>query len=175
MAKCPELKFMNATRPHLALTSGPQHSQETGIWQVFLTWHYLVEGEPFPGMPGASLYICSKSTWSNTSALPFGLYLLTLFECKLPERDATMLTCQGRRDRHYSLVKQPSIEKTFWMGKSPRKSSLLCLEMLKDATSVGGQTYLAQHAPLFLHPRYSHNMLSIFPAPLAPLNAICTN
>lgn len=66
----------------------------------------------------------NSSACSNASALLFGLNLLALFECELPERDTTMLTCQGRRDRHYYLLKQPSTEKAFWTGKPPQKSNL---------------------------------------------------
>lgn len=101
------------------------------IWQMCFTWHYLVEGEPFPGMPSESLYIRSKSTpipnssvLSNTSASLFGLNLPAFFECELPERDTTLPTCQSRRDRHSYLLKQPSTEKAFWTGKSPQKSNL---------------------------------------------------
>lgn len=92
------------------------------------------------------LRVPNSSDLSNTSASLFGPNLLAFFECELPERDTTLLTCQGRRDRHYYLLKQPSTEKAFWTGKSPRKSNLYvwkCSNM--QFQWVGEPTLLGVH------------------------------
>lgn len=149
---------------------------------MFLTWHYLVEGEPFPGMPSESLYIRSKSTPSPEQQCPQQHKCFIIWPeptCILwvwATREGYYLADLPRQEGQALLsLKAAQHRESILDRKVTSEKQSLCLEMLKHAISVGGRTYPAWRAPPFLHPRYSHYKLGIFPASLAQLNAICTN